>query len=73
VTAHEQNAHIGNTNDRISVKVDVSQHDLDALNALIHWLDALEKYGGHGMIPGHFEFHMMYRSMVHAIRSNNVI
>ena len=66
---HENNAHITSTR---SVSFDIDQWDLDALNALVHWLDALEKFGGKGRIPGHFQLLMMYRTIVAQLNAKNV-
>lgn len=69
MSAYEHNAHIGS--DRVTVSLTLDQYDLDGLNALLHWLDALEKHGGKGMIPGRHEFHMMYRGLVQNIKAQD--
>ncbi len=47
--------------------VATSQEDLDAINALIHWLDGYSA-GSDKAVPGHYELTMLYKSL----RANHI-
>ncbi len=47
----------------ITEEMHVGADTMQGMNALIHWLKGFEA-GGNGVVPGHFELVMHYRSLM---------
>lgn len=50
-----------------TVSVWLPQDHLDGLNHLLHFVEALQKHGGQGRVPGYFELVMHYRMLRSAV------
>jgi len=66
MNSHEPNLHL--KEEFVTIEISVRQGDLDGLNALIHYLEGIEKHAGVGRIPGLFELVIHYRGLLAAIK-----